>query len=129
MSSHFDVIIVGGGPVGVGLAITLGLQGTYCAIIEPHQTLSRIPKGQNLTQRTMEHFSKWDVEKEMRETRLMPKGYAIGELTAYDNLLSPYWHAPAGLELVRAFYAQDNERLPQYQTEMVLRKKWLSYQA
>jgi 2-polyprenyl-6-methoxyphenol hydroxylase-like FAD-dependent oxidoreductase len=123
MQNHYDVIIVGGGPVGVGLAITLGLRGHSCALIEPRQQLSRIPKGQNLTQRTMEHFSRWGVEPEMRAARLMPKGYAIGELTAYDNLMSPYWHAPAGRELVRAFYAQDNERLPQYQTEMVLRKK------
>jgi tripartite-type tricarboxylate transporter receptor subunit TctC len=26
----------------------------------------------------------------------MPRGYPIGELLAYDNLMSPYWHAPAG---------------------------------
>jgi hypothetical protein len=37
--------------------------------------------------------------------------------------MSPYWHAPAGRELVRRFYAQDNERLPQYRTEEVLRRK------
>ncbi len=123
MRDHFDVVIVGGGPVGVGLAVALGLRGVSCAVIEPRETLSRIPKGQNLTQRTMEHFARWGVVDEMREARLMPKGYAIGELTSYGNLMSEYWHAPAGRELVRAFYAQDNERLPQYQTEMVLRKK------
>lgn len=123
MRDQFDVVIVGGGPVGVGLAVALGLRGVSCAMIEPRETLSRIPKGQNLTQRTMEHFARWGVVEEMREARLMPKGYAIGELTAYGNLMSQYWHAPAGRELVRAFYSQDNERLPQYQTEMVLRKK------
>ena len=123
MSEHFQVVVVGGGPVGVGLGVALGLRGISCAVIEPRSTLSRIPKGQNLTQRTMEHFARWGVVEEMREARLMPKGYAIGELTAYGNLMSEYWHAPAGRELVRSFYSQDNERLPQYQTEMVLRKK------
>jgi 2-polyprenyl-6-methoxyphenol hydroxylase-like FAD-dependent oxidoreductase len=120
---HYQVLIVGGGPVGVGLAVELGLRGISCALVEPRATLSRIPKGQNLTQRTMEHFSRWGVEGQMREARLMPKGHAIGELTSWGNLMSPYWHAPAGRELVRAFYSQDNERLPQYQTEAVLRRK------
>jgi 4-hydroxyisophthalate hydroxylase len=115
--------VVGAGPVGLGLAINLGLRGISCAIVEPRTTLSKIPKGQNLTQRTLEHFAKWGIETKLREARLMPKGYAIGELTAYGNLMSQYWHAPAGREVVRAFYAQDNERLPQYQMETVLRRK------
>lgn len=123
VSGQYQVIIVGGGPVGLGLAVELGLRGISCALVEPRTTLSRIPKGQNLTQRTLEHFAKWGIVQELREARLMPKGSAIGELTAYGNLMSKYWHAPAGRELVRAFYAEDNERLPQYQMEAVLRHK------
>jgi 2-polyprenyl-6-methoxyphenol hydroxylase-like FAD-dependent oxidoreductase len=103
--------------------MSLGLRGISCAIVEPRTTLSQIPKGQNLTQRTLEHFATWGIERDLREARLMPEGYPIGELTAYGDLMSKYWHAPPGRELVRAFYAQDNERLPQYQMEMVLRKK------
>jgi 2-polyprenyl-6-methoxyphenol hydroxylase-like FAD-dependent oxidoreductase len=109
--------------VGLGLAIELGLRGIRCALVEPRTALGRIPKGQNLTQRTLEHFARWGVEGEIRASRLMPKGHAIGELTAYGNLMGEYWHAPAGRELVRPFYAQDNERLPQYLTEAVLRRK------
>jgi 4-hydroxyisophthalate hydroxylase len=123
---RYPVVIVGGGPVGAGLAIELGLRGIACALVEPRTALGRIPKGQNLTQRTLEHFSRWGVEREIRAARLMPEGYPIGELTAYGDLMSPYWHAPAGRELVRAFYAQDNERLPQYRTESVLRRKLAS---
>ncbi|MDH7794861.1 MULTISPECIES: FAD-dependent monooxygenase [unclassified Beijerinckia] len=122
MKSHYQIIIVGGGPVGVGLATEFGQRGVSCLLVEPRTTLSKVPKGQNLTQRTLEHFATWGLEKELRAARLMPKGYPIGELTAYGNLTSDYWHAPAGRELVRAFYAQDNERLPQYQMEAVLRK-------
>jgi 2-polyprenyl-6-methoxyphenol hydroxylase-like FAD-dependent oxidoreductase len=121
--ARYPVVIVGAGPVGLGIAIDLGQRGIPCALIETRTACGRIPKGQNLTQRSLEHFARWGVEREIRAARLMPKGHAIGELTAYGNLMGPYWHAPAGRELVRAFYAQDNERLPQYRTEEVLRRR------
>ena len=123
MTSDYQVVVIGGGPVGLGLAVDLGLRGLACAIVEPRTTLDRIPKGQNLTQRTLEHFARWDLERTLRAARCMPPGYPIGELTAYGDLMSDYWHAPAGREVVRRFYSQDNERLPQYRTEAVLRDK------
>jgi 2-polyprenyl-6-methoxyphenol hydroxylase-like FAD-dependent oxidoreductase len=123
LQKKFQVGIVGGGPVGVALALDLGLRGISCALVETRPGLSSIPKGQNLTQRTLEHFYFWGLADELRAARLMPKGYPIGELTAYGSLASGYWQAPAGRELVRDFYYQANERLPQYRTEEVLRRK------
>ena len=123
MNKHFQVVIVGGGPVGVALAVDLGLRGISCALIETRAGLSRIPKGQNLTQRTLEHFQFWGLADQLRAARLMPPGYPIGEVTTYRSLASEYWLAPPGREMVRSFYAQANERLPQYQMEAVLRKK------
>jgi 2-polyprenyl-6-methoxyphenol hydroxylase-like FAD-dependent oxidoreductase len=119
----FHVVIVGGGPVGVALAVDLGRRGVRCALIESRTELARIPKGQNLTQRTLEHFYFWGIVDALRAARVMPPGYPIGEITAYGSLMSEYWQAPAGRELVRPYYFQDNERLPQYQMEAVLRKK------
>jgi len=109
--------------VGVALAVDLGLRGVSCALVETRTRMQRIPKGQNLTQRTLEHFYFWGVVDQIRAARVMPPGYPIGELTAYGNLMSEYWHAPSGREVVRAFYFQDNERLPQYCVEEVLRRK------
>jgi 2-polyprenyl-6-methoxyphenol hydroxylase-like FAD-dependent oxidoreductase len=119
----YQVIIVGGGPVGVALAVDLGLRGISCAVVERRRGLPNIPKGQNLTQRTLEHFYFWGVVDEIRAARLMPPGYPIGNVTAYKTLMSDYWRAPAGREVVRRYYFQDNERLPQYRTEAVLRRK------
>jgi 2-polyprenyl-6-methoxyphenol hydroxylase-like FAD-dependent oxidoreductase len=118
-----QVVIVGGGPVGAALAVDLGLRGVSCALVESRTGLQNIPKGQNLTQRTLEHFYFWGIVDELRAARVMPPGYPIGEVTAYGNLMSQYWHAPAGRELVRPYYFQANERLPQYRMETVLRNK------
>src|SRR6476619_1713774 len=118
-----QVIIVGGGPVGVALAVQLGIRGISCALVESRAELGRIPKGQNLTHRTLEHFYFMGIVDELRAARFLPPGFAIGEITSYGNLNSPYWFAPAGRELVHDYYFQKNDRLPQYQMEKVLRAK------
>jgi 2-polyprenyl-6-methoxyphenol hydroxylase-like FAD-dependent oxidoreductase len=123
VAKRHQVIIVGGGPVGVALAVHLGLRGISCTLVEPRTELGRIPKGQNLTHRTLEHFYFWGIVDELRAARFLPPGFAIGEITSYGNLNSPYWHAPAGRELVHDYYFQRNDRLPQYQMEKVLRAK------
>lgn len=123
VEKRYQVVIVGGGPVGVALAIDLGQRGISCALVESRTTGHRIPKGQNLTQRTLEHFYFWGIVDELRAARLLPPSFAIGEITAYGDLLTDYWQAAAGREIVRPYYYQDNDRLPQYQMEAVLSKK------
>jgi 2-polyprenyl-6-methoxyphenol hydroxylase-like FAD-dependent oxidoreductase len=120
---RYQVAIVGGGPVGVALAIDLGLRGISCVLVERRSTIQQIPKGQNLTQRTLEHFYFWGIVDELRAARVMPKNYPIGGVTAYGDFKSQYWKAPPGREVVRSFYFQDNDRIPQYRLEAVLRAK------
>ncbi len=123
VESSAQVLIVGGGPVGLGLAIDLGQRGVQVALIERHAQPQPIPKGQNLTQRTMEHFHFWKAEAELRAARTIPKEYGIGGMTAYGTLLSGYRYDWLQRETVRPYYFTDNERLPQYATEAVLRNR------
>ncbi len=123
LGSSAPVVIVGGGPVGIGLAIDLGLRGIHSIVVERHTDVQPIPKGQNLTQRTMEHFHFWGIEDELRAARTIPREYGIGGVTVYGNLLSPYSYNWLQRELVRSFYFTSNERLPQYATEAVLRRR------
>ncbi len=119
----YQVVIVGGGPVGAALAVELGLRGFSCAMIERRSELDRMPKGQNLTPRTLEHFYRWGIADALRAERLLPPGFPASGITAYGNLMSEYWFAPPQREIVRPYYFQDVERLPQYLTEKVLRTK------
>ncbi len=123
MPNRTQVIIVGGGPVGVGLAVELGLRGVSCTLVERRTKLQNIPKGQNLTQRTLEHFYFWGIVNELRAARSMPDKYPIGSVTAYKNMMSKYWYAPPGRETVQSYYFEENDRLPQYSLENVLRDK------
>ena len=122
-SGSTQVLVVGGGPVGMGLAIELGQRGIACTVIERHPIPQRIPKGQNLTQRTLEHFHFWGAEKALRAARTIPPEYGIGGLTAYGTLLSPHHYDWLQRDLVRPYYYTANERLPQYATEAVLRAR------
>lgn len=118
-----SVAVVGGGPVGLGLAVTLGQAGIPCVLLDRSREVSAIPKGQNLTARSLEHFYFWDCADELRAASLLPAGYPIGGITAYETLAGQYWYAPAGREAVGGFYFQRHERLPQYLTETVLRTR------
>jgi 2-polyprenyl-6-methoxyphenol hydroxylase-like FAD-dependent oxidoreductase len=71
----------------------------------------------------MEHFHFWGVEQAVRAARTIPPEYGIGGLTGYGTLLSGYHYDWLQRELVRPFYLTDNERLPQYATETVLRRR------
>jgi 2-polyprenyl-6-methoxyphenol hydroxylase-like FAD-dependent oxidoreductase len=118
-----QVAIVGGGPVGMGLAIDLGRRGIRCAVVERRPEPQPVPKGQNLTQRTMEHMRAWGVEQRVRAARTIPAGNGARGLTAYGSLLGEYSYEWLRRSAVRRFYATDNERLPQYATERALRQR------
>jgi 4-hydroxyisophthalate hydroxylase len=123
MDKRYQVVIVGGGPVGVALAVELGLRGIDCALVERRKQPQLIPKGQNLTQRSMEHFYAWGVADAVRAARMLPPEFPMSGIIAYRDLANEYWYAPPLREIVNSYYFQHNERLPQYLVENVLRKR------
>ena len=116
-----QVAIVGGGPVGVALSIALAQYGITSVVIERHRTPQQVPKGQNLTQRTMEHFRRWKIEDALRRARTLRADQKVVGITAYGSLTGEHHYSWFERGLVDPYYWTRNERLPQYATESVLR--------
>ena len=116
-----QVAIVGGGPVGLGLAVDLGQRGIEVLVLERHRDLHRIPKGQNLTQRTAEHFRVWGILEDVEAARPIPASFGTAGVTAYRNLLSEYSYDWLARSDVQQYYSERNIRVPQYEVERALR--------
>lgn len=123
MSNRSQVIIVGGGPVGVGLAIDLAQRGVSSRIVERRPGMHNVPRGQNLTQRTLEHFHFWGCVDAVRAARLLPPEVPASGIVAYKNLMSEHWHSFQGREIVGDYFYQKNDRLPQYRFETAMRAR------
>ena len=122
-SSQTDIVIVGAGPVGLGLAIDLAQFGVRTTVVERSSDLHTIPKGQNLTQRTGEHFRRWGVNWAIRQAEPIRRDFGNAGLVAYEKLLGDYHYDWFKRGAVNQFYFAENERLPQYETERVLRDR------
>ena len=90
MPQQYQVVIVGGGPVGTALAIDLALRNVSVCVVEKHHQPQRVPKGQNLTQRSGEHFRLWGISDAIRAASPIPASYGNAGLVAYGSLLSGY---------------------------------------
>ncbi len=64
------VLIVGGGMVGLTLAVELGTYGVPCMLISDGETTAPHPQGNSLNSRTMEHFRRLGLNEEIRAAGL-----------------------------------------------------------
>ena len=65
-----QVLIVGAGPVGLTLALDLGLRGVRCTLIERNETSIRLPKMERCNARTMEIYRRLGVAGKIRDAGL-----------------------------------------------------------
>jgi 2-polyprenyl-6-methoxyphenol hydroxylase-like FAD-dependent oxidoreductase len=70
-----SVIVVGAGPVGLGLACDLGQRGVDCLLIEKRDGAINVPKQSMVSARNMEFCRRWGVAKTVR-TAVWPESHS-----------------------------------------------------
>lgn len=63
---RIPVLIAGGGPVGLALAVELGLRGIGCMLVEQRDGSIAVPKMNMINARSMEFCRRWGVAQEVK---------------------------------------------------------------
>jgi 2-polyprenyl-6-methoxyphenol hydroxylase-like FAD-dependent oxidoreductase len=130
--SRTKVVIVGGGPSGLILAIELGRRGVRCVLLEEDPTSPTLPKANATTSRTMEHYRRLGFAAEIRALGL-PEDYPqdIAYFTRYAQHELARFHGRSRREALDAREATDSRwptpeplhRVQQMYIEAVLKEQ------
>jgi len=118
------ILIVGGGPVGLSLALDLGWRGIKHTLIERDSgtAVVMLAKANGLDERTMEMYRRWGVSDRLKEVGF-PADHP-GD-TVYATSLNGYYIGRSILASMNesktpAFTPQKAQRAPQYELDPVL---------
>jgi 2-polyprenyl-6-methoxyphenol hydroxylase-like FAD-dependent oxidoreductase len=126
---HTPVLIVGGGPVGLGLAIDLGWRGIDCLLVEQGDGRIAHPRANAENARTMELFRRWGIADAVREAGT-PEDYphTVLYLTALTGFEIARIERPGhGGRAPSAISPERPQRCNQLWLDPILRRRAMSF--
>ncbi|MBN9476212.1 MAG: hypothetical protein ABS43_11215 [Bordetella sp. SCN 67-23] len=86
MAAGPDVLVVGAGPVGLAVAVELGLRGIPCQVIDEIDAVGHWwTRAMNMNKRTMEHMRRWGLAGRLKAINHVPAGWP-SHVTFVDGL-------------------------------------------
>lgn len=124
-----SVLIVGGGPVGLALAVDLGWRGVDCVLIDQSDGKVLLPRASGISARTMEYCRRWGIVDQVKAAGF-PLDYALSIAfctSLAGHLLEKEEYPPLQAMKPLSFSPENKHRCPQHMFDPVLEKVALSH--
>lgn len=125
LPARTQVLIAGGGPVGLATAVELGQRGIDCVVVEPRVEVSHArPRCKTISVRTMEHLRRWGLAGRLRAAAPLPASWSqdVVFCTALAGRELSRFHGVLGLALEGDRFPELGQQAPQYVLEELLRE-------
>ena len=124
-SKRIPVLIAGGGPVGLALAVELGTRGVRCMLVDARDGSVAVPKMSQVSARSMEFCRRWGIVDEIEQSgwpNHYPQDFVyVTSLTGYE-LARSRW-APYDTGPDRHVTPNGNIQCPQIFFDPILRRR------
>ena len=119
-----NVLIVGAGPVGLALAIELGMRSVRCIVVERNDRVGHAPRAKTTNVRTCEHLRRWGIAHKLRAASPLGIDYPSNVVFATrlsGHLLTRIQNAMYCAPGKNPLYSEHAQWIPQYILEDILR--------
>jgi 2-polyprenyl-6-methoxyphenol hydroxylase-like FAD-dependent oxidoreductase len=120
-----QVVVAGGGPVGLAAAIELGQRGISCLVVEPRATVSQArPRCKTINVRSMAHLRRWGIADRLRARAPLSTTWSqdVVFCTSLEGYELSRFTGVFGLSAQGDLFPELGQQGPQYVLEELLRE-------
>src|SRR5882724_7534894 len=121
-----QVLVVGAGPVGLSLAIELGLRGISVTLVEQRSRTGAQPRAKTTNVRSMQHMRRWGIADALRAAAPLPADYPTDIVFAtalFGRTLAVIENAFEGAKRRDPRFPEAAQWVPQYTVERILHER------